>query len=339
MDSLLELSVAAEVLTVNPTPVSGFERTAAALLSPHHFSQPEPDDMHSSAKSSSPLSTSLLTEELDSLLDQELDTLVVQGDVKEEQRSSVSSAEVPLSSSPPLPLHQQALLELLQSSLDAGSREHVTNQPSPSGGLVEHLSGASSQLNKHCTSDDQIPEAQKDVLDFTHLVTDTSPDKSKPPLDLAASGRPSAFQVYKKQDPCHALSGRTEPPDSDSTGNGTRSKVNLLSSNPHNYVPSAWNLTAPVFFPPIYGNQRPAFITPVAQAPSGWLGQTRHASSWLSPGPFIQAPCKPPAALPNSWALTASGPAPAHLNRLYLQGKVLVLLRGAPGSGKSTLAR
>ncbi|XP_037554182.1 NEDD4-binding protein 2 [Nematolebias whitei] len=335
MDSLLELSVAAEVLTVNPPPVSGFEHTASALLSPRHFSEPEPDDTHSAANSSDPL----LTEELDLLLDQELETLVVQQDVKEEQRSSMPSAEVPLSTSPSLPVHQQTLPELLQSSLDAGSRECITNRPSPSGGLVEHLSGASCQLNQHHTSDDQIPEVQKDVLDFTHLVTNTSPDKSKPPVDLAASGRPSAFQVYKKQDPCHALSGRTGPPDSDSVGNGARSKVNLLSSNPDNYMPSPWNSTAPVFFPPIHGNQRPAFITPVAQAPSVWLGQTRHSSPWLSQGPFTQAPRKPATAIPNSWAQPASGPAPAHLNRLYLQGKVLVLLRGAPGSGKSTLAR
>lgn len=334
MDSLLELSVAAEVLTPNPPPppfVSGFEHTAAALLSPHHFSEPQPDDANSPAKSASPLSTSLLTEELDLLIDQELETLAAQQDVE--------SAETLISSFPPLPDHQQALPELLQSSLEAGSREHVTSQPSLSRGLVEHLSQASSPLCQFHTSKDQIPEAETDVVDFTHLVTETSPDKSKPPLDLAASGRPSAFQVYKKQDTCQALPERTGLTDYNSAVWGARSKVNLLSSNPHNYMPPPWNLTAPVFPPQIHGNQRPAFITPVAQAPSIWLSHARHASPWLSHGPFGQAPLKPSAAIPGSWALTAPGPAPAQLGRLYLQGKVLVLLRGAPGSGKSTLAR
>ncbi|XP_013868702.1 NEDD4-binding protein 2, partial [Austrofundulus limnaeus] len=333
MDSLLELSVAAEVLTPNPPPppfVSGFEHTAAALLSPHHFSEPQPDDAHSPPPSSSPLSTSLLTEELDLLIDQELETLAAQQDVEGEQ----CTAEAPLSSFPPLPDHQQALPELLRSSLEAGTGEHVTDQPSLSGGLVEHLSLVSSPLNQLHISNDQIPEAQTDVVDFTHLVTELSPDKPKPPLDLASSGRPSAFQVYKKQE---ALSeGLT---DTDSAVSGARSKVNLLCGNPLNYMPPPWNLVAPTISPQIHGNQRPAFITPVAQAPSVWLSHTRHASPWLCQGPFSQAPLKPSAAIPKSWALTAPGPAPARLSRLYLQGKVLVLLRGPPGSGKSTLAR
>lgn len=336
MDSLLELSVAAEVLTPNPPPplfVSGFEHTAAALLSPHHFSEPQPDDAHSPAKSSSPLSTSLLTEELDLLIDQELETLATLQDVEEEQHD----AEAPLSSFPLLPDHQQGLPELLQGSLEAGCREHVSNQASLSGGLEEHLSQVSSPLHQLHASKDQTPEAQTDVVDFTHLVTETSPDK--PSLDLAASGRPSAFQVYKKQDPFQALSERTELTDSDSAVSGARSKANPLSSTPHNYMPPPWNLAAPLFSPQIHRNQRPAFITPVAQAPSVWLSHTRHAPPWLSQGPFCQAPLKPSAAIPKSWALTAPGPPPAHLSRLYLQGKVLVLLRGPPGSGKSTLAR
>ncbi|XP_017263722.1 NEDD4-binding protein 2 isoform X2 [Kryptolebias marmoratus] len=339
MDSLLELSVAAEVVTPNPPPVSGFERTAAALLSPHRVSEPKAEDAHSPAKSSSPLSTSLLTEELDLLIDREMETLAAQQRVAEEQRGSTSSAEAQLSSFPPLPVRQQALPELLQSSLPAGSREQVANQPPLSGGSVEHWPRASSPLNQRSTSDSQIVEAPKDVLDFSHLTTEVSPDRSRPPLDLAASGRPSAFQVYKKQDPSHALSERTGPTDSDSAAGGARSKVNLLSSDPQTYMSSPWNLAAPAFCPQIHGNQRPAFITPVAQAPLGWLSHTRQASPWLGQGPFGQAPLKPSAAIPKSWALVASGPAPAHLSRLYLQGKVLVLLRGAPGSGKSTLAR
>uniref|UniRef100_A0A8C6LSB6 NEDD4 binding protein 2 n=1 Tax=Nothobranchius furzeri TaxID=105023 RepID=A0A8C6LSB6_NOTFU len=336
MDSLLELSRAAEVVTPNPPPVSGFERTAAALLSPRHCSGPKPEAGLSSPlqqSSSHPLSTSLLTEELDLLVDQELRTLATQQDVMQEQHGSMFlCAEAAFSSFPPLPIPQQKLPELLQTSLEAGSSEHFGNQPTLSGGVVEPLSGVSSPLNQLSTWEHQIPEMQNDILDFTHLMTETSSDNSKPPLDLVASGRPSAFQVYKKQD---SSSERTEPNDSVS---GTRSQENE-SSHLHSHRSVPWNLAPPVFSPHFHGNKRPTFITPVAQTSSVWFGHMRHASTWLNQGPVSQPPLRPAAAVPRSWVLPTAPQTTSHSSRLHLQGKLLVLLRGAPGSGKSTLAR
>ncbi|KAM4584052.1 NEDD4-binding protein 2 [Odontesthes bonariensis] len=319
MDSLLELSVAAEVAVPHPAPVSGFERTAAALLSPHHFSGTSLDVPSSSMASHEP------KEELDMLIDQELEALTAQQDVKEEQHGSVS-----LASFPPPPVLPQVPPELLLSSPGAVSAESFAEQCSPAGGLVEPSSGASSPLDQLSTWEDETPEGQRDVLDFTHLTN--------APLNLAASGRPSAFQVYKKQDPSHALSERTGPVHADAAGSGASSEASLLNFNPYSYVPP-WNLEAPAFSPRIPGNQGPAFITPVAETPSTWFSQSRLASPWLKQDAVSQAPLKPTATIPKSWALPASPQAPAQFSRLRLQGKVLVLLRGAPGSGKTTLAR
>lgn len=324
--------MAAEVAVPVPvtTPVSGFERTAAALLSPQHVSETRPDT-NSSKASEPPHATNLLTEDMDLLIDQELETLTA------EQYSSTSlSADGPLSSFVPPPVPQQPLPELLQSSLMAGNRERCTEQSSPARGSLEHFPGTTSlsQLSKW---EDEVPERQKDVLDFSHLMAETSPDKPKLPLDLAASGRPSAFQVYKKQGPTQAPSESTEH--SETTVSGARSKVYSSNCNPHGYVSSTWNLEAPVFSPHIHGNQGPSFITPVAQPPSAWLGQTRHPFPWLNQVPVPQAPLKHSTAVSRCWAQPAPPQPPAHFSRLRLQGKVLVLLRGAPGSGKSTLAR
>ncbi|XP_072239353.1 NEDD4-binding protein 2 [Leuresthes tenuis] len=323
MDSLLELSVAAEVAVPNPAPVSGFERTAAALLSPHHFCGP-------SRGTPSSMASHQPTEELDMLIDQELEALTAQQDVKEEQS---------LASFPPPPVPPQIPPELLLSSPGAASAESFAKQCSPAGGLVEPSSGASSPLNQLSTWEDKIPEGQRDVLDSTHPTAETSSDKPNAPLNLAASGRPSAFQVYKKQDPSHALSDRTGPVRSDAAGSGASSEASLLNFNPYSYVTPPWNLEAPAFSPRMPGSQGPAFITPVAETPSTWFSQTRLASPWVKQGAVSQAPLKPTATIPKSWALPASPQAPAQFSRLRLQGKVLVLLRGAPGSGKSTLAR
>ncbi|XP_031141711.1 NEDD4-binding protein 2 isoform X1 [Sander lucioperca] len=332
MDSLLELSVAAEGAAPIPSPVSGFERTAAALLSPHHFSESRPDADSSKPPQlpCSPPSSNILTEELDLLVDQELETLTAQQD--DSQYLSVGTS---LSSFPPPPFQQQVLPELLQSSLQPGSRGPSVEQQGLVGSLVEHISGASSPLDNLSTWEDKIVEEQQSV-DFTHLMKETPADKLKPPLDLAASGRPSAFQVYKKQDPSHTLSDKAGLVPSKAIVGGARSKVNMLNPEPLGYMP--WNLQAPVFSPRIHGKQGPVFLTPVAQTPSNWPGQPRHASPWLSQGPVSQAPLKPSATIPKSWALPAAPHSPAH-SRLRLVGKVLVLLRGAPGSGKSTLAR
>nr|XP_046269555.1 NEDD4-binding protein 2 isoform X2 [Scatophagus argus] len=328
MDSLLELSVAAEVAAPVPSPMSGFERTAAALLSPHHFSESRADSDSSKQPqlTSSPPSASLLTEDLDLLVDQELETLTTQQNQKEECCNSQY-----LSSFPPPPFPQQVLPELLQSSLQPESR-------GPSGGLVEHTSKASSPLDRLSTWEDETVEEQQSVVDFTHLMAETPADNLKPPLDLAASGRPSAFQVYKKQDSSHTLSDKAGFMACKTVVGGAKSKVSMLNQEQLGYMPSHWNLKAPDFFPCVHENKGPAFITPVAQLPSNWTGHSRHASPWLSQGPVSQAPLKPSATIPKSWTLPAPQP-PAQHSRLRLQGKVLVLLRGAPGSGKSTLAR
>ncbi|KAM6940094.1 NEDD4-binding protein 2 [Xenentodon cancila] len=334
MDSLLELSVAAEVAVPVTTPVSGFERTAAALLSQQHVSETRPDTNSSKVseqQSASPDSTNQLTEDLDLLIDQELESLTAEQDFKEGRHSGVLlTAGGPLLSFPPPPVPQQALPELLQSSLVAGTRG-----PSLAGGSVEHFSGTSSSLSQLRKWEEEVADKQGNVLDFSHLMKETSPEKSKLPLDLAASGRPSAFQVYKKQDPTGTLPERTEQ--SDTTISGARSKVSSLNCSPHGYT--SWNLEAPVFSPHSHGNQGPSFITPVAQTPSAWFNQTRHPFPWLNLGSISQAPLKPSTAIPKSWTQPPAPQTPAHSNRLRLQGKVLVLLRGAPGSGKSTLAR
>ncbi|KAE8300137.1 NEDD4-binding protein 2 [Larimichthys crocea] len=228
MDSLLELSRAAEVEapTLPPPPVSGFERTAAALLSPRHFSEPRPEPDSSrhtaaGAATSSPPSANLLTEELDLL---------------------------------------QVLPELLQTSMQPGSR-------GPSGALEEHISGTSSPLDELSTWEDdtagqeqQQQQQQQSMVDLKHLMAETPADKPKPPLDLAASGRPSAFQVYKKQEPSHTLSD-TLP--SKGIVGGARSK--MVNQEQLGYTPPPWNLQAPVFSPRIHGNQGPTFITPWLQ--------------------------------------------------------------------------
>uniref|UniRef100_I3JR45 NEDD4 binding protein 2 n=1 Tax=Oreochromis niloticus TaxID=8128 RepID=I3JR45_ORENI len=325
MDSLLELSVAAEDTVAAPPSVSGFERTAAALLAPQHFSEP-------SQKPSSPPSSNPLTEELDLLVDQELETLAVQQDVGKEHHSSkyLSSGASLSSSFPPPPLPQQALPELLQSSLDHGSREPSAERLGPEGRFIEHKSGASSPLDQLSTWEQKSTEGQQPVVDFTHLTTETSANTPKPALDLAASGRPSAFQVYKKQELTHTLSENAGVMHSD---RGARSKMNTVNPEQLDHLSKHWNLEAPVFSPRMHGNQMPAFITPVAQTPS-YL-----SVPYLIHGPLSQAPLKPSATIPKSWAQPAPPQLPARNSRLRLEGKVLVLLRGAPGSGKSTLAR
>ncbi|XP_010776333.1 NEDD4-binding protein 2 [Notothenia coriiceps] len=330
MDSLLELSVAAEVAAPMPSHVSGFELTAAALLRPLHFSEPRPDSSKP-PQLPSPPSTNLLTEELDLLVDQELETLTAQQYAKEDHHSSpYLSVGMSLSSFPPPPFPQQVLPEVLQSSMQPGSRG------SSGGGPVEHISRASSPLDQLSIWEDEMVEKQLSRVDFTHLVTENPANKTKSPLDLAASGRPSAFQVYKKQDPLHTLPDSARVMPSKAIVGGARSKVNMLNQEPLGYIPLPWNPQAPVFSPRVHGNQGPAFITPVA---SNWPRMPRHASPWPSQGPVGQAPLRPSATIPKSWALSAGPHPPPQYSRLRLEGRVLVLLRGPPGSGKSTLAR
>lgn len=324
MDSLLELSLAAEGAAPVPSPVSGFERTAAALLSPTSFSasNPEPDsDMPPQQLPSSPSSPKILTEELDLLLDQEFEKLTSQQETKDEPQGGQY-----LSAFPPLPFKKQVLPELLQPSLQPGSGE-------PSAGLVGHT-GASVT----CDQRNPLKVEMEQQEDFTYRMTGTLADVPKPPMDLAASGRPSAFQVYKKQEESHTYSEKAAMPSSESIVGGTRSKVNMLNQRPIGYMQSPWNMEVPAFSPHVNVGQEPVFITPVVQPPSNWNSLLINASPWSSQGAVVQAPLKPSATIPKSWALPAPN-SPGHNKRLRLQGRVLVLLRGAPGSGKSTLAR
>uniref|UniRef100_A0A8C7YJS5 NEDD4 binding protein 2 n=1 Tax=Oryzias sinensis TaxID=183150 RepID=A0A8C7YJS5_9TELE len=198
MDSLLELHVAAEGAV--PPSISGFERTAAALfcsedspqsrLNAHSLGEPQQPNFPSLPDPSA--------ENLDLLIDQELEAL--SSYQVEEDDGPLLSPDGGLSSFPSLLAPQQAFPELLQSGLDAGSRMHLTKQQPPAGDMREQISGASSPINQHRLWGNQIPETQRDVLDFTHLLAETSPEEQKLSLDLGASGRPSAFQVYKKQE-------------------------------------------------------------------------------------------------------------------------------------------
>ncbi|XP_056892886.1 NEDD4-binding protein 2 isoform X2 [Takifugu flavidus] len=296
MDSLLELSIAAEGAAPGPSPISGFERTVSALLSPQLLS-----NSGAEADSTDHCSDSL-REELDLLVDQELETRTIQ----QEQHISQNSSS-------PL-ISKQDLPELLQSSLQLES-----------GSQGSQMYGASSVLDPPSTWENESVIKEKPSMDFTQLMAETPTDKPKPSLDLGASGRPSAFQVYKKQQPFH-MSVNTAV-------GGARAKVSVLTPEPSGYLQSPLNIDAPVFTPHVGQNQGPAFIIPVAQLPSNLTNQPQASIPWPSHRPISIAPLRPSATIPKSWAL------PVPHNRLRLHGRVLVLLRGAPGSGKSTLAR
>lgn len=301
MDSLLELSIAAEGAAPGPSPISGFERTVSSLLRPQLLSnsggESDTADHHSDP----------LREELDLLVDQELETQTMQ----QEQRISQHS------SSPPPFISKQVLPELLQSSLQPESR-------GPPGSQGSQMYGASSPLDSLTTWENNSVIKEKPSMD-TQLMAETPTDRTKPSLDLGASGRPSAFQVYKKQQPLHMSANAAV--------GGARTKVSALTPDPRGSLQSPFNIDAPVFTPRVGHNQGPAFITPVAQLPSNLTNQPQHSIPWPTHRPTSIAPLRPSATIPKSWAL----PDPHNKHRLH--GRVLVLLRGAPGSGKSTLAR
>ncbi|XP_019732310.1 NEDD4-binding protein 2 [Hippocampus comes] len=326
MDSLLELSIAAELAAPVGSPVSGFESTAAALLSPHHVSQPvrDPGSLEASDHLTLPSSTSLLTEELDLQVDQELQNLTAQQEVR--INSQCSSADMTLSSLSAPQFPEQVFPELLQFNQKPECGQSSDGQPCLEGGLV-HSGGPSPfdglNIREHGSGD-----GLKSVVDFTHLVAEESADKPKPQLDLVASGRPSAFHLYKKDESSEMFLEQAGPVPSENRHGGLGSQVTT----------PLWNLHSPAFSPRLHGNKGPCFITPIAPShPS--IG---HLSPWT--GQFSQAPLRHSATIPKSWATAAAahnpgGIAPARSSRLRLEGKVLVLLRGPPGSGKSTLAR
>ncbi|KAK7939695.1 hypothetical protein WMY93_003021 [Mugilogobius chulae] len=89
MDALLELSVAAADPQPAPPSVSGFERTAEALLNPHDFAELQSQNDQSTHLECSPTSpTCIMTEDLDFLIDQEVQSLSAQGSITGQQVDS-----------------------------------------------------------------------------------------------------------------------------------------------------------------------------------------------------------------------------------------------------------
>lgn len=322
MDSLLELSVAAADSGPILARVSGFERTAAALLSPHHFAEArsETDTAKPQLSSSSP--TSFMTEDMDLLIDQEVQSLNAQQEVKGGHKSRQFSLTA--SHSQHMPLEALHLNSKQQCSGSSTEKQLQSLQ----------IFGASSPLDQHSTFKDENSQGQEPVVDFKHLTTETPTDKNLPSVDLVALRRPSAFQVYTKQNPLNPLSEGAEDMASNATVGRTISKSITSNKKMDSSLSSSWNTDAPVFYPQVQENQGPAFITPVA---SNWPFEPRTVIPWHRP--VSQAPLSLSAAIPRSWALPHPAPPPGQYSRLRLEGKVLVLLRGAPGAGKSTLAR
>ncbi|KAL0203827.1 hypothetical protein M9458_001845, partial [Cirrhinus mrigala] len=300
MDSLLELSDAAEVTHPPPLPVSGFEQAAALLGTNTTQTNPLSGTAQSFDFSNQPASQAELsptgthlTEEFDALLDQELQTLTSQ---QTQTSSHPPMSSIPLSSLPPpsqsiplssLPLTSQAQFPATQ------TLPEQAEQASYSDPGLDEARGGSSPVNELSFGGVHMPETSTISLDFSHLTLEAS----------SAEPRPSAFQVYRRPE---QLRNHTAP----------KQHQEALRT-----PAMFWNTQATEFHPRAVG---PAFITPVIPNPTPWNSNPIPASQWLAHGPIRQAPLKPSATVPE--------------NRLKLEGQLLVLLRGAPGSGKTTLA-
>ncbi|KAL1282451.1 hypothetical protein QQF64_001254 [Cirrhinus molitorella] len=307
MDSLLELSDAAEVTAPLPPPLSGFEQAAALLGTNNTQADPLSATAQSLAFSNQPASQAELsptethlTEEFDALLDQELQTLTSQ---QTQTSLHPPMSSIPLSSLPPpsqsIPLSSLSLTSQIQLPAPQTLPEK-TEQASYSDPGLSEARGGSSPVNELSFGGVQIPETNTISLDFSHLTLEAS----------SAEPRPSAFQVYRRPDQLR---------------NHTAAKQHQEALR----TPAMfWNTQATEFHPRAVG---PAFITPVIPNPTPWSTNPIPASQWLAHGPMRQAPLKPSATVPESWTLPTR-------NRLKLEGQLLVLLRGAPGSGKTTLA-
>ncbi|KAJ8281312.1 hypothetical protein GJAV_G00066080 [Gymnothorax javanicus] len=343
MDALLELSETAEGSAPEPTAVSGFELAAALLFAKPE--QDEPSTASGTATDGPPVladqpeeeeedldaAENCLTEEFDSLIDQEMESL---------------SAQPPPPSLfdgafPPFPQEGAPLPELLLSSVGQEQRSGL-GQPGQvdvegSGG---GQSGTRSLPNGASFQGPPLVEGRPGLLDFSHLTSESL--LRNPTLELGNGSRPSAFQAYKKSPATKGAAGYQFSPTSTTHAGatllapGSRSGLEQTGEQKeHLATPSLfWNTQAPEFHP-----QSPAlsFITPVVLNPSPWGSRPVH--HWFGLDPAQQAPLKPAAKIPKSWAQPAAPRPSAPLRNARLQGRVLVLLRGAPGSGKSTLAR
>ncbi|KAJ8410966.1 hypothetical protein AAFF_G00180010 [Aldrovandia affinis] len=316
MDSLLELSVAAEGAAPPPATVSGFELAAALLCGKPQQGEttivaangPQALGRKEEVGEDLDMMGTHLTAEFDTLIDQEIETLSTQS----------PPFDGPFPSLPQQGEHQaprQALPELLQSSVGQNQR--------PDGG--RDGSGTNTPVSGLSFTGAHVLQKQPALLDFTHLAAESA--SMTPALDLGSHNRPSAFQAYKKAS-SHGETSITGAGVSEAFGKNAEGKETLAA-------PSLfWNMQAPEFHPRTPG---PAFITPVVLNPTTW--SSRPIPNWFCHSPVQRAPLKPAATIPKSWALPAAPKSQAPFRAFHLEGKVLVLLRGAPGSGKSTLAR
>lgn len=163
MDSLLELSGAA---TADPPHVSesGFERTAAHLLSPHHHAGPS-SQMHTSTQRncSSTSSINFMTEDLDVLVDQEVVSLNAKQNVDKQQTDNKN----------------HSFSERVQSNFMTQC-SGVSFEKLPS---VSQRSGSASLLDELSAFDNN--EMQSSAVD--DLLSETSVDKTMPSAHLCAS--------------------------------------------------------------------------------------------------------------------------------------------------------
>ncbi|XP_055014004.1 NEDD4-binding protein 2 isoform X2 [Boleophthalmus pectinirostris] len=300
MDALLELSVtAAEPQPVSAS-VSGFERTAAELLTPQHFAEP-PSQTDQTTHESSTSPTCFITEDLDYLVDQEVQSLSAQANLIDQQ--SLSQTVI--------------VTEDLQSHLEPLC-SGTSTEKSLSHRSVQS-SGASSPLDQLSTFDDIYVREEQ-------VPTETAQYQSTLSVDLITSGHSSAFHVYTKQNNTN--------PEEVMVSEATGTKIGPSYENMDSFASISWNIEAPAFQPHVHESQGSAFITPVAP---DWLRGPRHPFYWHRPN--TQTPQRAHSSAPRPWALPPPQTTGPQSNRLHLEGKVLVLLRGPPGSGKSTLAR
>ncbi|KAL1023977.1 hypothetical protein UPYG_G00049780, partial [Umbra pygmaea] len=272
MDSLLELSVAAEDIA----PISGFE-VAAALLSsqrqpvntesprdhPTLCSPQQPPSVWSHADQDE---SACLTEEIDHLIRQELETLTPEW----EQGGGRHTSDVLLPDTKAL------------SSTSTPSSRNGTSGDQPCPGTV-HPAGQEYKPHSPVSDQSFIFSSQQDrsVLDFSHLTSD--PAELDTNLGLGATGGYSASQAY------NLLGSPTCPPSGGMPwGARIKSSISGKGGEEERLNVPRWNMDAPEFHPQprIHGNYAvggPVFITPV-NTPLSWAARASPAGgACLSP--------------------------------------------------------
>ncbi|XP_072319867.1 NEDD4-binding protein 2 isoform X2 [Eucyclogobius newberryi] len=167
MDALLELSVAATDPQPLSSTVSGFEKTAAALLTPHHFAEPQSQTdqlTHLQCSSTSP--TYFMTEDLDFLIDQEVQSISAQENIKVQLLDNTSHLQNSGASSP----------------LDQLSKfEEIYN-------VVDEQVPAETSKDKDILSVDLIMPGQPSAFQAYKKQNNTSPTEGMVAEDVPKSG-------------------------------------------------------------------------------------------------------------------------------------------------------